>query len=128
MLMPPSKEEIKNRLIKRNTESEEKINLRMQRIDYELEKASLYDYTVVNDELEKAICEIQDIIKKLEDRGVRVVIYEPALLSPDFGGTEVLTDIDEFKEISSVILANRMEDGLKDVANKVYTRDLFSRD
>ena len=63
MLTPPSKEEIKNRLIKRNTESEEKINLRMQRIDYELEKASLYDYTVVNDELEKAICEIQDIIK-----------------------------------------------------------------
>lgn len=64
MLTPPSIEEIKNRLIKRNTESEEKINLRMERIDYELEKLDLYDYAVVNDELERAISEVQDIIRK----------------------------------------------------------------
>ena len=63
MLTPPSKEEIKNRLLKRSTESEEKINLRMQRIDYELDKVSLYDYSVVNDELYRALKEIQDIIK-----------------------------------------------------------------
>lgn len=64
MLTPPSKEEIKNRLLKRSTESEEKINLRMQRIDYELSKVSLYDYSVVNDELERALEEVQNIIKK----------------------------------------------------------------
>ncbi len=68
MLTPPSKEEIKNRLIKRSTESEEKINLRMQRIDYELEKVSLYDYAVVNDNLEQALLEVQEIIKKEKER------------------------------------------------------------
>ena len=63
MLLPPSIEEIRNRLRKRNTESEEKINQRMQRIDYELSKQSLYDYTVINDDLDKALKEIKEIIK-----------------------------------------------------------------
>jgi len=62
MLAPPSLEEIEHRLINRHTESLEKIKLRMQRIDYELEKAKLYDYTVVNDDLEQAIAEIEKII------------------------------------------------------------------
>ncbi len=62
MVVPPSLEEIEKRLINRHTESLEKIKLRMQRIDYELEKASLYDYTVVNDDLEQAIIEIEEII------------------------------------------------------------------
>ena len=64
MLTPPSKEEIRNRLIKRSTESIEKINLRMERIDFELGKSDLYDYVVVNDDLEKAITEIENIIEK----------------------------------------------------------------
>ena len=63
MIEPPSVEEIKNRLIKRNTESMEKINSRMQRIDYELGKKDLYDYTVVNDDLITAVEEIENIIK-----------------------------------------------------------------
>ena len=62
MLVPPSKEEIKRRLLKRSTETEEKIQLRMQRIDYELEKSNLYDYTVVNDELMTAVKDIEKII------------------------------------------------------------------
>ena len=64
MIVPPSREEIRNRLLKRSTESEEKINLRMQRIDYELEKSKLYDYVVINDDLTVAVNEIQEIIKK----------------------------------------------------------------
>ncbi len=64
MLVPPSVEEIKRRLIKRGTESEEKINLRMERIEYELNKKDLYDYVVVNDDLETAITEVEEIIKK----------------------------------------------------------------
>jgi guanylate kinase len=64
MIAPPSVEEIKNRLIKRGTESLEKIELRMQRIDYELSQQSLYDYVVVNDKLSDAIIEIEEIIKK----------------------------------------------------------------
>ena len=62
MIAPPSIDELEKRLIKRNTESLEKIKLRMQRIDYELEKSNLYDYTVINDDLENAIEQIEKII------------------------------------------------------------------
>ncbi len=63
MITPPSLEEIKNRLIKRSTETLDKINLRMQRIEYELEKQKDYDYSVINDDLNEAIEQIQQIIK-----------------------------------------------------------------
>ncbi|MCI8617939.1 MAG: nucleotide sugar dehydrogenase [Clostridia bacterium] len=71
---------------------------------------------------------IQDIIKNLRANNVNVVIYEPTLNKTEFDGFEVINDIQKFKEMSSIILANRQEDILKDVIDKVYTRDLFSRD
>ena len=71
---------------------------------------------------------IQDIIKKLRAHNVRVIIYEPTLNKNDFDGFPVENDIDKFKDISSVILANRKDKLLEDVEDKVYTRDLFSRD
>ena len=71
---------------------------------------------------------IQDIIKFILAEGKDVVIYEPALNEPDFNGCPVINDLDQFKGTASVILANRLEDELKDVKEKVYTRDLFSRD
>ncbi len=63
MLVPPSLEEVKNRLLARNTESLQKINERMERISYELSKKDLYDYVVVNDNLENAYNEILKIIE-----------------------------------------------------------------
>lgn len=71
---------------------------------------------------------IQDIIKNLRANNVNVVIYEPTLKQAEFDGFEVISDIEKFKEMSSIILANRQEDILSDVKDKVYTRDLFSRD
>lgn len=68
MLTPPSIEEIRRRLIKRNTESIEKIELRMQRLDFELSKSSLYDYVVVNGELDKAVLEIEKIIENEKNK------------------------------------------------------------
>ena len=56
------------RLIKRSTETIEQIKLRMQRIDYELKKSSLYDYTVVNDKLEQAIIDVESIINKEKNK------------------------------------------------------------
>lgn len=64
MILPPSLEEVRNRLIKRNTESLEKIEKRMQRIEFELGKKEQYDYSVVNDKLQVAIEEVENIIKK----------------------------------------------------------------
>lgn len=71
---------------------------------------------------------IQDIIKNLRANNVNVIIYEPTLNRTEFNGFEVVNDIKQFKEKSSIILANRQESLLEDVSDKVYTRDLFSRD
>lgn len=71
---------------------------------------------------------IQDIIKNLKARNVEVIIYEPTINKDIFDNLEVVNDIEKFKERSSIILANRQEKLLEDVKNKVYTRDLFSRD
>ncbi len=68
MITPPSIEEIRNRLVKRQTESLNKINLRMERIAYELEKSKDYDYTVVNDKLDDAIKDIEKIIEKEKNK------------------------------------------------------------
>ncbi len=68
MITPPSKEEIRNRLLKRSTESIEKINLRMSRIEYELEKQSFYDYAVINDDLDKALSDVEQIIKQEKNK------------------------------------------------------------
>ena len=71
---------------------------------------------------------IQDIIKNLRANNIEVIIYEPALTKNEFNGFKVINDLNEFKTRSSIILANRQENILDDVKNKVYTRDLFSRD
>ena len=71
---------------------------------------------------------IQDVIKQLRGEGAEVIIYEPALKEKVFNGFEVENDFDKFTERSDIILANRLEDQLRDVADVVYTRDLFSRD
>ena len=71
---------------------------------------------------------IQEIIERLKDEGVEVIIYEPTLKAENFNGCRVVSDFEEFAEDSDVILANRLDDVLKDVKDKVYTRDLYSRD
>lgn len=71
---------------------------------------------------------IQDIIKRLKIEGVDVIIYEPTLNADEFDECKVIKDFKEFSKKSDVILANRLDDTLKDVKDKVYTRDLYSRD
>jgi UDPglucose 6-dehydrogenase len=57
-----------------------------------------------------------------------VVVYEPTLHEDEFYHSRVIKDFDEFKKISDVIVVNRLSDDLKDVTDKIYTRDLYSRD
>lgn len=71
---------------------------------------------------------IQDIIKNLRANNIKVIIYEPTLNKEEFDGFKVVNDINEFKNTSSIILANRQEELLNDVKEKVYTRDLYTRD
>lgn len=71
---------------------------------------------------------IQGVMERLKDKGIELIIYEPTLNKDSFEGNEVINDFDTFMQISDVILANRLSDKLKEVKNKVYTRDVFSRD
>ena len=71
---------------------------------------------------------IQGVIERIREKGVEVVIYEPGLEADEFEGLKVFNDFEAFKDVADVIVANRLSDELKDVREKVYTRDLFSRD
>ena len=71
---------------------------------------------------------IQGVIEILKDNSIEIIIFEPKILEDKFQDYRVVNDLKEFKDISDIIIANRMTNELMDIKNKVYSRDIFNSD
>ena len=111
-----------------NSNSTRKDFIANQIIKRSPETVGIYRLTMKHDSDNFRQSSIQGIMKRLKAEGINIVIYEPTIQDDYFNKSKVIHDMDEFKRISDVIVANRFNEELDDVIDKVYTRDIYCRD
>jgi UDPglucose 6-dehydrogenase len=88
----------------------------------------IYRLVMKNDSDNFRFSAIQGVMKRIKAKGIKVIVFEPALNDKEFFGSEVIQDFNEFKAKSDLVLSNRMNKELEEIKSKVYTRDLFQKD
>lgn len=106
----------------------EKLNLTMTEDIHTTKKVGIYRLVMKSGSDNFRSSAIQGIMKRIKAKGIEIVIYEPTFEEDDFFNSKVIKDLNEFKSMSDVIVANRLSENLLDVQDKVYTRDIFNSD